>query len=74
MKNCLSSLELGRTSYHNTPTRCFSFLNNLSRSPDIYCFKNMQIACDVIYSRILNTNYILQTEKYFQKLTIRFFS
>ena len=24
----------------------------------------MQIACDVIYSRILNANYILQSEKY----------
>ena len=35
MKNRVSSFDLSRTSYHNTPTRCFSFLNNLSRSPDI---------------------------------------
>ena len=24
----------------------------------------MQVACDVIYSRILNTSYILQSKKY----------
>ena len=28
MKNYLSSLGLSQTSYHNTPTRCFLFLNN----------------------------------------------
>ena len=28
MKSSLSSLGLSQTSYHNTPTRCFLFLNN----------------------------------------------
>ena len=27
----------------------------------------MQIACDVIYLRILNTSYILQSKKYYSK-------
>ena len=32
----------------------------------------MQIACDVIYSRILNTNCILQSKKYYLNETAEF--
>ena len=39
MKNPLSSLDLSQTSYQNKSTKCFYFFNNLSRSPDIQCFK-----------------------------------
>ena len=39
MKNPLSSLDRSQTLQQNRPIKCFQFLNGLSRSPDILCFK-----------------------------------